>query len=202
MPRPSFAPTIEAIRHVFVERAAAGDALAGELAHVLALLPASTAVAPAPHGAPHPITHHLGAALAAGAGRIEGILAPLRQLAPALPWRYSYAARSDAPGLEHHVAWSEFVGPVAPIQSDKVCLGVTLIAPRTLYPVHHHPAIETYLVLSGAATWTATGRAALRPPGAFILHPSNVKHAMQTWAEPLLAVYTWSGDVHSASAYG
>jgi hypothetical protein len=40
------------------------------------------------------------------------------------------------------------------------------------------------------------------PPGAFILHPSQAIHAMQTHAEPLLAIYTWSGaDVRTASVY-
>lgn len=34
-----------------------------------------------------------------------------------------------------------------------------------------------------------------------ILHPSNVIHAMETHDEPLLAAYTWSGDVHTLSAY-
>jgi hypothetical protein len=79
---------------------------------------------------------------------------------------------------------------VAPIASDEVCLGVTLIAPHTLYPLHRHNAVETYFVLSGTATWTAAGRSQTQPPGSFILHPSNIVHAMQTWDEPLLAVYT------------
>ncbi|MFT3828127.1 MAG: dimethylsulfonioproprionate lyase family protein [Opitutaceae bacterium] len=197
----TYAPTIAAIRRAFEHRAAAGDALATELNLVLGLLPAETNVASAAPSAPHPIARHLAAALAPSEGRVDEILAPLRALSPALPWRYSYAARSDAPGLEHNVAWSEFVGPVAPIQSDRVCLGVTLIAPHTLYPAHRHPAIETYFVLSGSATWTAASRTQTQPPGAFILHPKNLDHSMQTWAEPLLAVYTWSGDVHSPSVY-
>ncbi|MCH8810086.1 MAG: hypothetical protein IH993_09695, partial [Proteobacteria bacterium] len=29
---------------------------------------------------------------------------------------------------------------------------------------------------------------------AFILHPSGVAHAMETEAEPLLALYVWYGD--------
>ena len=204
MPTPSltFAPVIAAIRKAYVRRLSAQDALADELTRALTLIPAETETAPAqPVGPAHPITRHLSAALAPAQGRIEGILTPFRQLAPALPWRYSYAPRADAPRLEHNVAWSEFVGPVAPIQSDRVCLGVTLIAPHTLYPLHRHNAVETYFVLSGTATWTAAGRSQTQPPGSFILHPSNVHHAMQTWDEALLAVYTWSGDVHSTSVY-
>ena len=204
MPTPTltFAPAIAAIRKAYVRRLSAQDALADELTRALTLIPSETEIAPTPPTGPaHPITRHLTAALAPAQERSEGILSPLRQLAPALTWRYSYAPRADAPGLEHNVAWSEFVGPAAPIQSDRICLGVTLIAPHTLYPLHRHNAVETYFVLSGTATWTAAGRSQTQPPGSFILHPSNIVHAMQTWDEPLLAVYTWSGDVHATSIY-
>ena len=40
------------------------------------------------------------------------------------------------------------------------------------------------------------------PPGALVLHPSGVVHAMRTHEEPLLAVYTWTGeDVRTPSVY-
>jgi quercetin dioxygenase-like cupin family protein len=199
---PNFAPAISAIRYHYELRAQTADALGRELKRILTLLPTGTAIAVQPSSdAPHPITRHLHAALAPEEGRVEDILAPLRRIAAILPWRYSYTTRADAPGLELNVAWAEFVGPVAPIVSDRVCLGVTLIAPHTLYPLHHHPAVETYFVLSCAATWTAAGHSKTQSPGAFILHPTNVGHAMRTWAEPLLAVYTWSGDIHSPSIY-
>ena len=204
MPTPTltFAPAIAAIRKAYVRRLSAQDALADELTRALTLIPSETEIAPTPPTGPaHPITRHLTAALAPAESRIEDILAPLRRVSAILPWRYSYTPRADVPGLEHRIAWAEFVGPVAPIASDEVCLGVTLIAPHTLYPLHRHNAVETYFVLSGTATWTAAGRSQTQPPGSFILHPSNAVHAMQTWDEPLLAVYTWSGDVHSTSVY-
>jgi quercetin dioxygenase-like cupin family protein len=199
---PTFAPAIAAICRHYERRSKTADALGRELEHILTILPekADIPLKP-PSGAPHPIARHIDAALAPAESRIEDILAPLRRVAAILPWRYSYTPRADAPGLEHRVAWAEFVGPVAPIASDEVCLGVTLIAPHTLYPLHRHNAVETYFVLSGTATWTAAGRSQTQPPGSFILHPSNIVHAMQTWDEPLLAVYTWSGDVHSTSVY-
>jgi quercetin dioxygenase-like cupin family protein len=202
MPALTFAPTLAAISRHYELRGKTADALGRELALVLSLLPGETAVVlQSTTGTPHPITRHLETALAPAKGRVEDVLAPLRRIAAALPWRYSYTPRADAPGLEHRVAWAEFVGPVAPIPSDEVCLGVTLIAPHTLYPLHRHPAVETYFVLSGTATWTAAGHEQPQPPGTLILHPANVDHAMQTGAEPLLAVYTWTGDVHSSSVY-
>jgi hypothetical protein len=40
------------------------------------------------------------------------------------------------------------------------------------------------------------------PPSEFVLHPSLAAHAMRTHREPLLAVYTWSGDdIYTHSMY-
>jgi quercetin dioxygenase-like cupin family protein len=77
-----------------------------------------------------------------------------------------------------------------------------LIAPETRYPPHAHPAIETYLVIAGTALWSlGTAPGAAQPPGALILHPSGEAHAMRTQAEPLLAIWSWRGDVTSPSVY-
>jgi len=77
-----------------------------------------------------------------------------------------------------------------------------LIAPRTHYPPHAHPAIETYLVITGTALWSlGAAPAAAQPPGALIFHPSGMAHAMETEAEPLLAIWSWRGDVTSPSVY-
>jgi quercetin dioxygenase-like cupin family protein len=119
----------------------------------------------------------------------------------ALPWRYSYAPRADAPDIGSRMAWAELVGPIAPFKSDEVCLGLTAIGPGLLYPAHRHPAVETYLVLHAAARWTSAGKTRQHPPGTLILHQSNIVHAMETGSEPLLAAYAWTGDVHTLSAY-
>ncbi|MGB8933253.1 MAG: dimethylsulfonioproprionate lyase family protein [Anaeromyxobacteraceae bacterium] len=173
-----------------------------EVERVLGLLRAiPTAHVPLAPSA-HPIVRHLAPALSAPAPHAAAVVAELGAIGPRLPWRYAYAERADAPDLGDRIAFAEIVGPDAPLRSDTVCLGLTLIAPNTLYPDHRHPAIELYCVLSGTATWSAGGRAALVPPGTFVLHPSGVSHAMETHAEPLLAVYTWSGDdVRTPSAY-
>jgi quercetin dioxygenase-like cupin family protein len=150
----------------------------------------------------HPIVRHLSPALDAAPPAARDAVAAIGDLGRELPWRYSYAPRADAPDLGDRVAFAELVGPDAPFRSGTVCLGLTLIAPHTLYPAHRHPAIELYFVLSGTATWTAGGLETLAPPGTLVLHPSGVSHAMTTRAEPLLAVYTWSGeDVATPSSY-
>ena len=183
----------------------ADPAVTAELSAVRARLqrlaaPAAAGLA-AGEAAPAP-PRHLTAALDGWRDGGEEVRAALSALADRLPWRFSYAPRADAPDLAERVAWAELVGPSAPIRSDRLCVGVTLIAPHTLYPDHRHPAIELYRVLSGTATWSAAGVARPVPPGEWVLHPSGVVHAMRTGAEPLLALYTWSGeDVVTTSSW-
>jgi len=129
------------------------------------------------------------------------VAAALRSIADGLPWRYSYAPRADAPGLAAAIGWAEIVGPLAPFRSDAVCLGLTLIAADSFYPPHRHPAVELYHVLTGHPEWTAGADMRIRGPGAFILHQSETIHAMRTDQEPLLAIYTWTGDVVSPSIW-
>lgn len=127
----------------------------------------------------------------------------LAPIADGLPWRYSYQPRSDHPGLEGRMAWAEIVGPPQSLfPSQEVCFGLTLIGPHTHYPAHFHPAVELYQVVAGTAHWQLDGRWSPQPPGQFILHPANAVHAMRTEDEPLLAIYSWSGDIHTLSSYG
>lgn len=126
----------------------------------------------------------------------------IRPIIEYAPWCYSYKPRCDIPDIEEKIAFAELLGPNAPIKSDAVCLGLTLIAPRTIYPEHHHPAIELYYVFAGSAVWTKGKKSTIRKPGEFVLHPSQTVHAMETADEPLLAIYTWSGaDIRTTSAY-
>lgn len=174
------------------------------LAEVAAVAERVRTAAPEPlafHSTAHPAIRHLESALAAAEYHAPQLTAAVRPLAEILPWRYGYAPRPDAPGLEHRMAWAELVGPAAPFRSDHVGLGLTLIGPHTYYPPHRHPAAEVYRVVAGTAEWTAGGRTVPRPPGSVILHLPNVVHAMRTAEQPLLAVYSWGGDVVSPSVW-
>jgi mannose-6-phosphate isomerase-like protein (cupin superfamily) len=199
---PAILALIEVIKTHFQRRQAKSDTVTQEIAKVLSLLDPLPALVGTFQRNHHPSTRHLEAALFSGNASTTDLLAAIRPVAFDLPWRYSYAKRADAPGLEENMAFAEIIGPEAPFKSDRVCLGLTLIGPETLYPAHAHPAVELYYVAAGTATWTANGIANRNPPGVFILHPSQVVHTMQTHREPLLAVYSWSGeDVKTLSAY-
>ena len=193
---------IASVRTAFARRKPADDAVGREIQRVVSLLePLPSLTGEFPKNT-HAATRHIKAALQAGNKSTTALLDVIGPVIRFLPWRYSYPPRDDAPDLGRDIAFAEIVGPAAPFRSDNVCLGLTLIGPKTLYPAHRHPAIELYHVVAGTATWTLDGVSHDHPPGTFILHPSQAVHAMRTHAEPFLAIYSWSGsDVRTTSVY-
>jgi quercetin dioxygenase-like cupin family protein len=193
---------IEEIKTAWRHRQSAPGAIGLEVRRALASLEPPPAARGGFPLSQHPITRHIHAAFAGGTRETAAIIEALKPVVYCLPWQYTYPARADAPGLGQNIAFAEIIGPAAPLPSERVCLGLTLIAPGTRYPEHHHPATELYHVLAGSALWTADGETQRQPPGAFILHPSQIEHAMETREEPLLAVYAWTGpDVRTTSVY-
>jgi mannose-6-phosphate isomerase-like protein (cupin superfamily) len=147
------------------------------------------------------VTGHLRAVLDLADHSAPEVAAALRPIAAQLPWRYGYAPRGDVPGLDNAMGWAELVGPAAPILSREVCFGLTLIGPHTHYPPHRHPAVELYRIVVGHPHWTVGETTSVRSPGTAILHEANVVHAMRTEDAPLLAIYSWTGDVETPSAW-
>ncbi len=156
-----------------------------------------------PREARLPVCDLLETALMAGQGAAEARLAEsLRPFAGHLEWTYSYPDTARTHGLESAMAFTQIIGPRGCFDSLAIRVGLTLIAPGTHYPLHAHPASELYLVVAGTARWeTETSPAHLCPPGSLILHSSKMAHAMETGAEPMLAIYSWRGDVVSPSVY-
>jgi hypothetical protein len=183
-----------AMRRHFARAEAVGGEIAAEAKHVLSAfdLPAGEVRLAT---STHKVQQHL---RLLPPEVLEGRFVPV---APSLPWRYSYAPRADAPGLEDNMAWAEIVGPEAPVHNDRVGFGLTFIGPHAGYLPHWHPAVELYNVVFGTADWEAEEPRAPRLAGAFILHRSKVPHAMYTDAEPMLAIYSWSGDIISPTAW-
>jgi hypothetical protein len=150
-----------------------------------------------------PACDHLATAIAAAA------VGPLRQIANALKpvlkglcWGYGYPAHSRWPDLASRIAFAQIIGTRGLMNDEGIHLGLTLLAPHTHYPLHAHPAIELYLVLAGTAAWRVEHEPFVqRPPASLILHGSNIGHAMETDADPLLALYIWRGDLETAPVY-
>lgn len=196
------AALVRALRRLLAAVPATDRAVLDERARVVSLLEQEQWLElPAP-GVELPVSRHLSELLPTLPGAADDVREAIREAAAALPWAYSYPPREDAPDLHERIAFAEILGPAAPLRSETHCLGLTLIAPHTRYPLHHHPAVELYLVLSGTAAWTAAGRSPRVPPLELVLHPSGVAHAMETAAAPLLAAYAWTGsDVRTSSVY-
>jgi hypothetical protein len=136
---------------------------------------------------PRPATYaHLTAALAAKDAHPG--LAAFRDTIHNLPW-------VDSPS--YNGAYVFIIGSGVLNPYDLLWFGLTLQGPDTLYPSHQHMPEELYLVLSGTADWQkGTGTPfEPKPPGSFIRHRPNEPHAMRTGKEPLLAMWTWSGDL-------
>ena len=99
-----------------------------------------------------PACDHLGAALAAGrSGPETARPRRCRAWTPSLAWTYSYPAHPVSPIYRPPSPSARSSAPVEFRQSERLRLGLTLIAPGTHYPPHAHPAIETYLVVAGTA---------------------------------------------------
>jgi mannose-6-phosphate isomerase-like protein (cupin superfamily) len=125
----------------------------------------------------------------------------LARLPGPLPWYYHYETRPGEADLSNHIAFAELVGPDGDMGAPDCRVGLTLMAPNTLYPLHAHPAIELYFVIAGTADWRAGDKTRRVPPGDLVLHRSSEPHAMRTTAEPLLALWSWSGDLDTPAYY-
>lgn len=129
------------------------------------------------------------------------LVTALHAAAKVLIWHYGYAARPGEADLSDRIAFAELIGPDAFLYAPGCRIGFTLMAPKTSYPMHAHPAIELYRVIAGEAEWQTPQSARILPAGATILHPANLPHAMRSFDEPLLALYGWRGDIDTPPYY-
>jgi quercetin dioxygenase-like cupin family protein len=191
------------MRHLGAAEATAP--LQAEIAQLRSVWPTASSAIGQANPTRLPACDHLGTALAlARIGVTADLGSAITQLTAQLQWTYSYPAdgKQDSKDLANRIAFSQIVGRKGLIANADIHVGLTLMAPHTSYPAHAHPAVEVYLVVSGSATWQAGDAAATRQaPNAIVFHPSNVPHAMTTDVEPLLAIWTWRGDLASPSVY-
>ena len=95
---------------------------------------------------------------------------------------------------------SELIGPNGLFDSTHVRIGLLIMHEQIAYPKHWHDAEELYLVLNGNAYWSVDdGPDVLYPPDSFVHHKSCQPHSMTTQAEPLLALWGWTGDIDGKS---
>ncbi|MEO0035333.1 MAG: hypothetical protein RLZZ501_1356, partial [Pseudomonadota bacterium] len=111
VPAPILVALLAALRRQLAAGAGRADGVGEEIGRLLAALdrlPAAPRIAAAPG---HPVRAHLPAALVPLRRTTPDLAALLAGHGEALPWRYGYAPRADAPGLETAMGWAELVGP-------------------------------------------------------------------------------------------
>ncbi len=194
-----FGPFLAAVRGAYAAAREAEGELTADLEVWLAALDGLSGARVAVEPEDQPVCRHLAAALdLAEAGPAAAIAAAARPFAVALGWRHRFRVDHKLPNFSRSYAYAEIVGPSAPVSSRDMRCGFILMAPHTHYPTHAHSAVELYLVLGGTAEWQRGAEPwARRPPGAFILHPSRIGHAMRTGEQPLLALFAWHGVLES-----
>ncbi len=141
-----------------------------------------------------PVVQHLAAALRGAEATTQDACRALASISDALCWRQN-ASYTDQRFLMGY-AYCELLGPTGHLHHDTLSAGLLLLQPDLLYPEHSHPAVESYVVLSGRAQW-CQGDAQWRThaAGTLITHASMEVHAMHSGTEPLLAAYLWQGDL-------
>lgn len=161
--------------------------------------------APNPTRPPHaqPVCRLLPATLeAAERGPAAEVARALRPLLPRLHWELTYADDPQLGAFLDNYAYADLIGPRGLASSEVLTVGLLLLGPRTFYPRHEHPAVETYYVLAGRAGWQQAEQPwAEQPPGAWIYHAAHVPHAMATDKEPLLGLYLWRGELAVPAAW-
>ena len=89
------------------------------------------------------------------AGNSTALAQSFSKIAPALHWQRRASADPAHAAFWNGHANALILGPGGLEQRDDLWLGVTLMAPRTLYPDHTHPPAEVYLPLTAGEWWNA-----------------------------------------------
>jgi quercetin dioxygenase-like cupin family protein len=149
--------------------------------------------APSLHGmfqaSRHAIIEHIGEALQHESKLTKTLLETIAPIAQFLPWRHADGDSGTLSSSFRRAAMADIIGPLALLPSNIVSLGLTLIAPNTLCPSHHHSDAELAHVVTGSATWVINGMPLRCQAGSFIATPSQAVHATHTEHESLLAIY-------------
>lgn len=152
---------------------------------------------PAAEPARLPVTAWLSQAAQSAPEKTSAVVRASAGLSADLRWQQTYSADDLSPRFLARYGWTLLVGSEAPISNASLLAGLLMLGPDVEYPPHQHSAEETYIILSGTASWRL-GDADWTPlpPGAFVHNPSWRLHGMRTdQHEPLLLAFLWNAAV-------
>lgn len=143
----------------------------------------------------HPALRFLDQALVAARAE-ERLCAATRALVPYLSFGSSYALDGPTASFAQGMVWAEIAGRAGLVRDPSRRLGIFLLAPGLLYPLHGHEPDEIYFGLSGAMTIEHgyDGARVAVTPGTYYRTPSDHPHALHIGDAPVLIAYCWVGD--------
>jgi len=145
------------------------------------------------------VAAHLGTALAALEATHPELAAAIAASAGDLEWITYGEYPPDEIGVDFLTghAYTEMVGPEAPIFAEDYDLGLFLIGPDILYRDHNHPAPELYAPVTGPHVWRFGPDDPLRikPAHDPVWNPPNAPHMTKVGPLPFLCIFGWTKDV-------
>ena len=123
-------------------------------------------------------------------GPAAALAEAFERIEPRLAWRRRPDRETSDPNFPNAHASTVIIGDGGIEMRDDVRIGVSLLAPNTFYPDHHHPPEEVYVVLTEGAWRQGDGPWNERDPGTLVYNTPNITHAMQSGSKPLLAIWT------------
>ncbi|MEZ5811157.1 MAG: dimethylsulfonioproprionate lyase family protein [Rhizobiaceae bacterium] len=98
--------------------------------------------------------------------------------------------------ISRQMLTGELVGPDGLVFDDSCRVGLFAQGPNLAYPQRTHAAEELFVMLAGTGLWSQSGHVGVpRGPGARMHHASLEPHSSTTGAEPLVAIWVWTGDI-------
>ena len=141
-----------------------------------------------------PVVSHLRELDQVAAGAERALLGRLSHAADLLHWAQTYSITDFGSDFLQRYGWVELFGTRGHFASEEMAGGFLLLGPDVHYPDHHHVAEEIYIPLTDGSLWSKDAQPFLpRWSGEVIHHPSNIRHAMRTEDQPLVALYLWRG---------
>ncbi|MDH3228892.1 MAG: dimethylsulfoniopropionate lyase [Alphaproteobacteria bacterium] len=174
------------------------DGVAGARRELARVREAGTKGAPAgnPGG---PLCGHLDAALDIAAGRgAAALVGAIRAASAGLYWRTydAYPPERIGAGFPGNHGFARLIGPGGTIHNDDFGLGLFVMAPRTFYRDHCHPAPELYAPLTGPHQWRFDrGPWTSRPAHQPVWNEPLAVHATLSGDAPFLCVYIWTREI-------
>ncbi|MFN8683402.1 dimethylsulfonioproprionate lyase family protein [Paracoccus sp. P2] len=126
---------------------------------------------------------------------VRSVAVAFKEIAPALFWTRRKGTENTGDFFKGH-ANAILIGPGGLEERDDIWLGVSLMAPQIVYPVHTHPPEEMYLVMSDG-DWFQHGEGWVTPGiGGTVYNPGGIEHTMRAKSDPLLAFWLLWGGRH------